>query len=43
MKRIAISLKKEYWNEILRGDKQIEYRKYAPTTDEKEPLYIIYI
>ena len=27
MKRIAISLKKEYWQEFLRGDKQIEYSK----------------
>lgn len=41
MKRIAISLKKEYWQEILRGDKQIEFRKYAPTTDEKEPFLAI--
>jgi hypothetical protein len=41
MKRIAISLKKEYWQEILRGDKQIEFRKYAPTTDENEPYLAI--
>lgn len=41
MKRIAFSIKKEYWQEFLRGDKQIEFRKYAPTTDEKEPFLAI--
>ena len=41
MKRIAISLKKEYWNEILRGEKQIEFRKYSPVETETEPFLAI--
>lgn len=41
MKRIAISIKKEYWNEILRGEKQIEFRKYSPVETETEPFLAV--
>ena len=29
IKRIAISLKKEYWHQIIDGQKPVEFRKYT--------------
>lgn len=39
IKRIAISLKKEYWHQIIDGQKPVEFRKYAPTENPEESTY----
>ncbi len=41
IKRIAISLKKEYWHQIIDGQKPVEFRKYAPTENPEEPFLAI--
>ena len=41
IKRIAISLKKEYWHQIIDGQKPVEFRKYAPTENPEEPFIAI--